>query len=207
MAGRKVYCEAVEGVVYSDRCPLKLSKMISDNKTCGNCLILQLEKNERELKQALGISQNRSKVKSARTKSSSDIKDTSDTKDTSDIKGVRRGRRRIKGSPREKPNPIRDEDTVQTYRSQDLIELLGKSERTIRKWAQKGEIPARKVGREWRFPKEEFDRWLSEKGQRTDIVMTKLVAIQGEDVRPLDESVEGIAGESLNKEDSESISN
>jgi excisionase family DNA binding protein len=175
---RKIFCEVVQGVTYSDRCLLKLCKVIEDNKTCSRCILYQFEKME-----------------SAKIK-------RSDIKDIKKIKDMKKGRRRIKASPWEKPNPIRNEDTIKTYSSQDLIELLGKSERTIREWAQKGKIPARKVGKEWRFPKEEFDRWLSEKGHLADIVptvdghsndvvMTTNTASQGEDVAPLDQNNEG----------------
>jgi excisionase family DNA binding protein len=199
MAGRKIFCGVVEGIVYDDRCLFKLSKVIEDNKTCEGCILREIEK-----------------VKLEKTKRF-DTKDIRETKDIRDIKDTRRRRRR-KGSPRGKPNLIGNEDTIQTYSSQDLIDLLGKSERDIQRLAQEGKIPAHKVGRKWRFPKEEFDRWLSEKehhtdivptedGHSNDVVMTTNTAFQGEDVRPLDESVEGIAGESLNKEDSESISN
>jgi len=37
---------------------------------------------------------------------------------------------------------------------------LGISPRTVCFWAECGEIPARKVGRQWRFREEEIRRWL-----------------------------------------------
>lgn len=175
---RKIFCGIVEGVTYSDRCLLKLCKVIEDNKTCSRCILYQFEKME-----------------SAKIK-------RSDIKDIKNIKDMKKGKRRIEASPEKKLKPIKNKDTIQMYSSQDLIELLGKSERTIREWAQKGKVPARKVGKEWHFPKEEFDRWLSEKGHRADIVptadghsndvvVTTNTDSQGEDVAPPDQNNEG----------------
>jgi len=36
---------------------------------------------------------------------------------------------------------------------------------SIYKMAQKGKIPAYKVGRQWRFRKEEIDRWIKSQKQ------------------------------------------
>ena len=61
--------------------------------------------------------------------------------------------------------------TKHSYSVRGLVILLGKPDRTIRKWAEKGRIPAHKVGREWRFPKEEIDRWLSGRRGNSATVM------------------------------------
>ncbi|MCL0034826.1 helix-turn-helix domain-containing protein [Dehalococcoidia bacterium] len=47
---------------------------------------------------------------------------------------------------------------------EQIAEYLQMSTSSIYKMAQKGKIPAYKVGRQWRFKKEEIDRWI-EKGK------------------------------------------
>lgn len=52
---RKLFCEVVQGVVYEDRCLLKLSKMTENSKACAQCTlseILQLRNKIEELKLA-----------------------------------------------------------------------------------------------------------------------------------------------------------
>jgi len=41
-----------------------------------------------------------------------------------------------------------------------LAEYLQLKPGTVYAWAQKGKLPAIKVGRNWRFRKEEIDAWL-----------------------------------------------
>jgi len=43
---------------------------------------------------------------------------------------------------------------------EQIAEYLQMSTSSIYKMAQKGKIPAYKVGRQWRFKKEEIDRWI-----------------------------------------------
>ena len=43
---------------------------------------------------------------------------------------------------------------------EQIAEYLQMSTSSIYKMAQKGKIPAYKVGRQWRFRKEEIDRWI-----------------------------------------------
>jgi excisionase family DNA binding protein len=74
------------------------------------------------------------------------IKDTSNVFITKDMKTS------------EKMN--QSEDTRQSYTVRLLANLLGKSERTLQEWAEKGKIPAVRVGVKWCFPKEEIDRLL-----------------------------------------------
>lgn len=52
-------------------------------------------------------------------------------------------------------------DEVLTIREASQFLRIGKT--TLYKLARKEEIPARKVGREWRFVKSELIRWLKEK--------------------------------------------
>ena len=51
-----------------------------------------------------------------------------------------------------------------------IAEYLQMSTSSIYKMAQKGKIPAYKVGRQWRFKKEEIDRWIEEGKLRLDVV-------------------------------------
>lgn len=183
---KKIYCEVIEGVVYSDRCLWKLSKII-EGRTCETCILRKFEEME-----------------SAKTKRSSDINITSDIKILKVIKGLKRSRRKIEAGLEKKPKPIKNESLIQTYSSQELIELLGKPERIIRKWAQKGKIPAHKIGKKWLFPKEEIDHWLSERGtlnlQCNHTVMTTNGAPQQEGVRTPDQKTDSISVESSEEE-------
>jgi len=46
---------------------------------------------------------------------------------------------------------------------EQIAEYLQMSESSIYKMAQTSKIPAYKVGRQWRFKKEEIDRWIIHK--------------------------------------------
>lgn len=149
---RKVLCEVVDGVVYSDRCLYKLSKVIEGNKTCENCILRRLEKIE-----SRGVI----------------VPDVGEKK-RGKAKRVRRARKKISlaglsGIPKEGKEAIEDASQIdkQMYSVQNLVNVLGKSERRIRELAQEGKIPAHKVGKVWHFPKKEMDRWLSEKRGET----------------------------------------
>ena len=43
---------------------------------------------------------------------------------------------------------------------EEVAEYLRVSERTVYEWAQKGEIPAGKLGTTWRFKRSEIERWI-----------------------------------------------
>lgn len=43
---------------------------------------------------------------------------------------------------------------------EEVAEYLRVSERTVYEWAQKGEIPAGKLGTTWRFKRNEIERWV-----------------------------------------------
>lgn len=45
---------------------------------------------------------------------------------------------------------------------EQIAEYLQMSTSSIYKMAQRGKIPAYKVGKQWRFRKEEIDRWIKE---------------------------------------------
>jgi len=46
---------------------------------------------------------------------------------------------------------------------EQIAEYLQMSTSSIYKMAQAGKIPAYKVGRQWRFKKEEIDKWITNK--------------------------------------------
>lgn len=46
---------------------------------------------------------------------------------------------------------------------EEVAKYLRVSERTVYDWAQKGEIPAGKIGTVWRFKKEEIEKWVNER--------------------------------------------
>ena len=43
---------------------------------------------------------------------------------------------------------------------EEVAEYLRVSERTVYEWAQRGEIPAGKLGTTWRFKRREIERWV-----------------------------------------------
>lgn len=44
---------------------------------------------------------------------------------------------------------------------EELSEYLGVNKDTIRNWIKKGtDIPARKIGKQWKFKKSEIDEWI-----------------------------------------------
>ncbi|MCL2600294.1 MAG: PTS sugar transporter subunit IIA [Treponema sp.] len=53
------------------------------------------------------------------------------------------------------------DDTILTI--EEVAQYLRVSERTVYEWAQKGELPAGKIGTVWRFKKSEIVRWVNER--------------------------------------------
>ena len=45
----------------------------------------------------------------------------------------------------------------------EVAKYLRVSERTVYEWAQKGEIPAGKIGTAWRFKKSDLGDWVNER--------------------------------------------
>lgn len=52
---------------------------------------------------------------------------------------------------------------------EEVARLLRVSERTVYEWAQKGEIPAGKLGSSWRFKRAEVERWVDDRLGRKPI--------------------------------------
>lgn len=185
MADRKIYCEILEGVTFSDRCLFKLSKIIEGNKTCENCILRQLERLKREKVGRSGVND----IKDIKS-----IKDTNVINDTNVTNDTSKRRRRTKSRPKARPGSTIEKqgDTKQTYSIQLLSKLLGKSRRTIQEWAQRGKIPAQKIGGDWNLAKKEIDEWLSEKGkpslQCIDNVNTSGGPSRGQDLRTLNQN-------------------
>ncbi|MDR2746194.1 MAG: PTS sugar transporter subunit IIA [Treponema sp.] len=46
---------------------------------------------------------------------------------------------------------------------EEVAKYLRVSERTVYEWAQKGDIPAGKIGTAWRFKRTEIERWVNER--------------------------------------------
>ncbi len=53
------------------------------------------------------------------------------------------------------------EDDILTI--EEVAKYLRVSERTVYDWAQKGEIPAGKIGTVWRFKRSEIEKWVNER--------------------------------------------
>ncbi|MDR2478079.1 MAG: PTS sugar transporter subunit IIA [Treponema sp.] len=53
------------------------------------------------------------------------------------------------------------DDSILTI--EEIAKYLRVSERTVYDWAQKGEIPAGKIGTVWRFKKSEIEKWVSDR--------------------------------------------
>lgn len=43
---------------------------------------------------------------------------------------------------------------------EDIAEYLGVNKDTIRNWIKKTDIPAHKIGRQWKFKLSEVDEWI-----------------------------------------------
>ena len=173
MVSRKIYCEVIEGIVYDDRCLFKLSKVIENNKSCENCILHEVEK----IKSCGAKKINRDTEKGKKP----EIKRSHRVKKNIHLTCLRRG-------PEREVEPIKDtaQEAKHSYSIHTLISLLEKSERTIREWAEKGKIPAHKVGRKWHFSKEEMDRWLSER--KGDTNRSQEIEDQKEAAMPLTQS-------------------
>jgi len=50
--------------------------------------------------------------------------------------------------------------TERMLKTKEVAEILGFSRQTITKMAREGILPAYRIGGDWRFRKEEVDRWL-----------------------------------------------
>jgi len=52
--------------------------------------------------------------------------------------------------------------------SRDVADWIGVSARTVCLWAELGELPALRVGRQWRFRATELEAWLHRKANAPD---------------------------------------
>jgi excisionase family DNA binding protein len=59
-------------------------------------------------------------------------------------------------------SPLREPDVITIEK---LAELLQVDEKTVRSLAAKGDLPGRKVGRQWRFSREAVLEWLATPGR------------------------------------------
>ncbi len=57
------------------------------------------------------------------------------------------------------------DDTILTI--EEVAKYIKVSERTVLDWAQKGDIPAGKLGNVWRFKKSEIDRWINNRLEKS----------------------------------------
>lgn len=54
-----------------------------------------------------------------------------------------------------------DERKVESWvRLEDVAEYFGVNKDTIRNWIKKTDIPAHKIGRQWKFKLSEVDAWV-----------------------------------------------
>ncbi len=63
------------------------------------------------------------------------------------------------------------EDDILTI--EEVAKYLRVSDRTVYDWAQKGEIPAGKIGTVWRFKKSELERWVNERLSSSSVKSVK----------------------------------
>ena len=86
---------------------------------------------------------------------------TGSTEDTcSERDQAKKGRKTMS-----KPDPIM---TIE-----EVAEYLGLHPLTVRRLARDGEIPAFKVGRQWRVKRELFDRWMTDKSMQNVSISSK----------------------------------
>ena len=69
------------------------------------------------------------------------------------------------------------EDTILTI--EEVANYLRVSDRTVYDWAQRGEIPAGKIGTVWRFKKSEVEKWVNERlSSSTDRIKDNAVQVK-----------------------------
>ena len=68
------------------------------------------------------------------------------------------------------------------YLSTSIVALrLGVSARTVRLWAECGELPAMKFGRQWKIDSSAFSEWLTSKTSGCDLGMATVFGNIGRD--------------------------
>ncbi len=61
---------------------------------------------------------------------------------------------------------------------EEVAKYLRVSERTVYDWAQKGEIPAGKIGTVWRFKKSEIEKWVNDRLSSSARLSTPTMTVQ-----------------------------
>ncbi|MBQ7620459.1 MAG: helix-turn-helix domain-containing protein, partial [Treponema sp.] len=61
---------------------------------------------------------------------------------------------------------------------EEVAKYLRVSERTVYDWAQKGEIPAGKIGTVWRFKKSEIEKWVNDRLSSSARLSTPAMTVQ-----------------------------
>lgn len=61
---------------------------------------------------------------------------------------------------------------------EDVAKYLRVSERTVYDWAQKGIVPAGKIGTVWRFKRSEIEKWVNERLSSTDMMSAGSSAVR-----------------------------
>ena len=78
------------------------------------------------------------------------------------------------------PKPFQDLDEIMTI--EEVARYLSLHELTVRRLAREGEIPAFKVGRQWRVKRRILDRWIERETRRN--LDKEKVAEEGEEAEP-----------------------
>ena len=69
---------------------------------------------------------------------------------------------------------------------EEVAKYLRVSERTVYDWAQKGEIPAGKIGTVWRFKKSEIEKWVNERLSSSSRLSSPKMAVQVKNILSTD---------------------
>jgi excisionase family DNA binding protein len=77
--------------------------------------------------------------------------------------------RKIKAKIYRNRQPITDARQGLTLLNvKEVAEYLGVAKSTIYTWSQRGQIPAIKIGREWKFRQSDIDAWIERHAQQTE---------------------------------------
>ena len=136
----KIWCDVWDHVILRDKCLFPLGKVAKENKSCLGCICYE----NMEMKKRLH--QRRSSRRAGRGEHPA-----------------------IKIPKAREPIQRFEPGADQFYTSEELIKVFGRSLRTIQEWAQTGRAPSKKIGPHWRFPKEEIDQYLKQKGKEDGI--------------------------------------
>lgn len=65
---------------------------------------------------------------------------------------------------------------------EEVAKYLRVSERTVYDWAQKGEIPAGKIGTVWRFKKKEIEKWVDDRLSNSSKTLTENTSVRVQNI-------------------------